>query len=57
MRTYNSKEPTICISLAEFQRLTLNSRVVSVWLEEERMSLKDYKAAVLQLEKEDMSDE
>lgn len=57
MRTYNSKEPTICISLKEFQYLTLNSRVLTKWLEDERMEFEDYEAAVLQLEKEDMSDE
>lgn len=56
MRTYNSKEPTICIPLAEFQRLTLDSRVIDTWLCEMRMSREDYEIAVKKLEKEDMSD-
>ena len=53
MRTYNSKEPTICISLKEFQQLSIDSRVMLKWMEEHGLSQDDYSEAVLQLEQED----
>ena len=55
MRTYNSKEPTICISLAEFQKLTQDSKILRRWLAEGDIDYDLYEYAVQRFTLEDMN--